>query len=68
MRLGQKCPIKIMSKGELTDRCWTPSPEDREFTFFSGTRKTFIKLSVHENLNKFPEVEITGDKDDGENR
>lgn len=57
-----------MSKGELTDRCWTPSPEDREFTFFSGTRKTFIKLSVHENLNKFPEVEITGDKDDGENR
>lgn len=47
-----------MNKVELLDTYWSPSSEDREYTFCSSAPGAFIKLGIHKNLNTFPEVEI----------
>ena len=56
---ARRCLIKILNKVELIDTYWTPSAEYRGYTFHLSTHGAVIKLSIHRNLNKFPEVEIT---------
>lgn len=51
--------VKLMNKVELTDTYWTPSPEYRGYTFHFSAHGTFIKWSIHRDLNKFPEAGTT---------